>query len=136
MIKCVSPKICNVYNIIRVWPIVYTVVGPRRLRWLGHVRRMEDCRIPNDILYGELALGRRTARRPPSTAIQRCLHKRHEGCRHRHYVLGGPCGRSHGVEECSETTPRDRGKETDGCSSRQTSTQKGGQQLHPTRSHT
>ena len=74
--------------------------------------------------------------RPPSPAIQRCLHKRHEGCRHRHYVLGGLCGRSHGVEECSETTPWDRGKETDGCSSRQTSTQKGGQQLHPTRNHT
>ena len=36
----------------------------RRLRWLGHVRRMEDGCIPKDILYGELALGRRTTDRP------------------------------------------------------------------------
>ena len=42
-------------------PSMYTL---RKLRWLGHVRRMEDGRIPNDILYGELALGRRTTGRP------------------------------------------------------------------------
>ena len=36
----------------------------RRLRWLGHVRRMEDGRIQKDILYVELALGRRTTGRP------------------------------------------------------------------------
>ena len=38
---------------------------------------MEDGRIPKDILYGELALG--------------SLRKIYEGCRHRHYVLGGLC---------------------------------------------
>ena len=43
---------------------MYTLLRQRRLRWLGHVRRMEDSRIPKDILYGELALGRRTTRRP------------------------------------------------------------------------
>ena len=42
----------------------YTLLRQRRLRWLGHVRRMEDDRIPKDILYGELALGRRTTGRP------------------------------------------------------------------------
>ena len=36
----------------------------RRLRWLGHVRRMEDGRIPKDILYGQLVLGRRATGRP------------------------------------------------------------------------
>ena len=41
-------------------PTMYTLLRQRRLRWLGHVRRMEDGRIPKDILYGELALGRRT----------------------------------------------------------------------------
>ena len=43
---------------------VYTLLRQRRLRWLGHVRRMEDGRMPKDILYGELALGRRTTGRP------------------------------------------------------------------------
>ena len=32
-------------------------VRQRILRWLGHVRRMDDGRIPKYILYGELALG-------------------------------------------------------------------------------
>ena len=43
---------------------MYTLLRQRRLRWLGHVRRMEDGCIPKDILYGELALGRRTTGRP------------------------------------------------------------------------
>ena len=38
-------------------PTMFTLLRQRRLRWLGHVRRMEDGRIPKDILYGELALG-------------------------------------------------------------------------------
>ena len=45
-------------------PTMYTLLRQRRLRWLGHVRRMEDGRIPKDILYGELAFGRRSTRRP------------------------------------------------------------------------
>ena len=45
-------------------PSMYTLLRQRRLRWLGNVRRMEDGRIPKDILYGELALGRRTTGRP------------------------------------------------------------------------
>ena len=35
-----------------------------RLRWLGHVRRMDTGRIPKDHLYGELVEGRRKLRRP------------------------------------------------------------------------
>ena len=35
-----------------------------RLRLRGHVRRMEDGRIPKDLLYGELATGCRPIGRP------------------------------------------------------------------------
>ena len=45
-------------------PTMYTMLRQRRLRWLGHVRRMEDGRITKYILYGELALGRRPTGRP------------------------------------------------------------------------
>ena len=45
-------------------PTMYTLLRQRILRWLGDVRRMEDGRIPKYILYGELALGRRTTGRP------------------------------------------------------------------------
>ena len=45
-------------------PSMYTLLRQRRLRWLGRVRRMEDGRIPKDILYCELALRRRTTGHP------------------------------------------------------------------------
>ena len=45
-------------------PSMYTLLRQRRLRWLGQVRRMDDDRIPKYILYGELALGRRTTGHP------------------------------------------------------------------------
>ena len=38
---------------------MYTLLRKRRLRWLGHVRRMEDGRISKDILSGELASGKK-----------------------------------------------------------------------------
>ena len=34
---------------------MYALLTNRRLRWLGHVTRMHDGRLPKDILYGELA---------------------------------------------------------------------------------
>ena len=40
-------------------PSMYTLLQQRRLRWLGHVHRMEDGCIPKDLLYGELATGYR-----------------------------------------------------------------------------
>lgn len=36
----------------------------RRLRWLGHVMRMDDDRISKDMLYGDLAQGKRPTGRP------------------------------------------------------------------------
>lgn len=42
---------------------MYAILKQSRLRWLGHVIRMEDDRIPKDLLYGELAKGSRAAGR-------------------------------------------------------------------------
>ena len=43
---------------------MYTLLSQRRLRWLGHVHRMANGRIPKDMLYGELVTGTRTVGRP------------------------------------------------------------------------
>ena len=43
---------------------MHLLLCQRRLRWLGHVHRMEDGRIPKDIMYGELATGCRPVGRP------------------------------------------------------------------------
>ncbi|CAH1268131.1 TLR1 [Branchiostoma lanceolatum] len=45
-------------------PTMFTLLRQRRLRWLGHVRRMEDGRIAKDLLYGELISGKRRTGRP------------------------------------------------------------------------
>ena len=43
---------------------MYTLLRQRMLSWLGHMRRMEDGCIPKDILYDELASGKRSVGRP------------------------------------------------------------------------
>ena len=45
-------------------PCISILLRQRRLRWLGHVRRMDDGRILKDLLYGELAKGKRLVARP------------------------------------------------------------------------
>ena len=43
---------------------MHTMLSKRRLRWLGHVHRMDTGRLPREILYGELARGSRLVGRP------------------------------------------------------------------------
>ena len=43
---------------------MYHMLCQRRLRSLGHVDRMEDGRIPKDLVYGELTTGSRPVGRP------------------------------------------------------------------------
>ena len=45
-------------------PSMFCILAKRRPRWLDHVARMEDERIPKDMLYDELATGSRPAGRP------------------------------------------------------------------------
>lgn len=45
-------------------PSIPTLLIQRRLRWLGHVHRMEPDRLPRQVLYGELWEGARRVGRP------------------------------------------------------------------------
>ena len=53
---------------------MFTLLGQRRLRWLGHVSRIEDGRILKDMLYGELVTGSRPAGRPVLLYTDVCKH--------------------------------------------------------------
>ena len=43
---------------------IQTTLRERRLRWLGHIKRMDDHRLPKQVLYGELKEGSRSRGRP------------------------------------------------------------------------
>ncbi|XP_051526868.1 uncharacterized protein LOC127425195 [Myxocyprinus asiaticus] len=43
---------------------LFTTLSKRHLRWLGHIRRMKQGRIPKDLLYSELVEGSRPTRCP------------------------------------------------------------------------
>ena len=43
---------------------IHSLLMKRRLRWIGHVRCMDDGRIPKDIMFGELKEGKRKRGRP------------------------------------------------------------------------
>ena len=45
-------------------PSIQTIIRTKRLRWLGHVKRMDDNRMPKNVLYGELSDGCRPRGRP------------------------------------------------------------------------
>ena len=44
-------------------PSMFTLLRERRLRWLGHAHCMPEGPIPRDLLYGELASGKRPSGR-------------------------------------------------------------------------
>ena len=52
---------------------MFTLLKERRLRWLDHVWRMKDGRLPKNILYGKLVDG--------SRAIGRTLHRFKDVCK-------------------------------------------------------
>ena len=69
---------------------MYTLLSQRRLRWLGHVHRMANGRIPKYMLYGELVTGTRTVGRPYLRYRDtRYMQTRHESGGNRHYDMGG-----------------------------------------------
>ena len=43
---------------------IYAILLRSQLRWAGHVHRMDDCRLPKRLLYGELSTGKRSLGRP------------------------------------------------------------------------
>ncbi|CAI2739083.1 unnamed protein product, partial [Dicrocoelium dendriticum] len=43
---------------------VYCILLLRHLRWLGHVSRMDSTRIPKQLLYGQLSIGKRHVGKP------------------------------------------------------------------------
>jgi hypothetical protein len=45
-------------------PSIYSLLSQRRLRWIGHVSRTQDGRIPKDIMYGNIEQGTRATGRP------------------------------------------------------------------------
>ncbi|XP_063586343.1 uncharacterized protein LOC134763723 [Penaeus indicus] len=49
-----------------------TLLRQKRLRWLGHVHRMDENRIPRALLYSELASGKRNVGRPRLRFVDVC----------------------------------------------------------------
>ena len=53
-------------------PSIQAILSKHRLRWLGHVKRMDDSRLPKLLLFGQLATGTRAVGRPRLRFIDAC----------------------------------------------------------------
>ena len=53
-------------------PSIQALLSNRRLTWLGHVKRMDDSRLPKLLLFGQLATGTRAGGRPRLRFIDSC----------------------------------------------------------------
>ena len=53
-------------------PSLHSLLSRRRLRWLGHVHRMDVGRIPKQVLYGQLSTGVRKVGRPALRFMDAC----------------------------------------------------------------
>ena len=62
---------------------------------------------------------------PPAAEVQGCMQERHEGARHQHQFLRGPCCWPHQLEKHASQTAADQQREADSSSSREASLQKG-----------
>ena len=66
-------KVTNFDVLSRTSFIYFTMLSQRRLGWLGHVQRMEKGRLPKDLLYGNLELGKRQQGHPYLRYKDSCL---------------------------------------------------------------
>ena len=53
-------------------PSIQAILSKNRLRWLGHVKRMDNSRLPKLLLFGQLATGSRPVGRPCLRFIDVC----------------------------------------------------------------
>jgi hypothetical protein len=63
----------EIYKITNTIPIS-EMIRERRMRWAGHIRRMDDARLPKKLMFGEVEGGRRTRGRPKLT-WDKCFEK-------------------------------------------------------------
>ena len=58
-------KVTNIEVLDSAWSIsIEAMILKTQLRWVGHVIRMDDQRLPKHLLFGELCSGRRNRGRP------------------------------------------------------------------------
>ena len=81
-----------------VIPSLYTVLKQRRMRWLGHVTRMKDGRIPKRPFIWRTGDREKTNRTTPTT-LQGRMQARLPGTWHKLRLLGSYCHR----QRCLET---------------------------------